>query len=452
MFGFKFGMRPAPLKPFLLKIRDGYFLGLAMEPQKGSPCKTCIELWLRERNIWFERADLSELPRRRELIAELLAENSPHLFHEIYQDGTEVRLESIVFPHSDCACAKFNYIPPREVTKRVNFAFSPIYQLKLTRFGTPDGNQWLATAVGDSQISKKTITAFGVDTDKDAARFRAVDAWMKKAAEADLKDRLEEGEVIPNEILQTGNVELITKAKARPSTLEGVGVGSTRDEAVLDALIHLAKVRTLKKYSNAMKSPMLIVGANHWVRSKVPFYVLQQYDIHLFFYPNSTQVWVVGAAAVSRNHVDEKPTFVFSADPSISSAMEKLFGLLLAALRPVEETPDKPRLAPHSMKDEQKSQKASKLNMWWTHWIYRCPKISLKDVLHLDPYPRSLDVWKNYFKDGQEVVNILSINHPTLPSQLRTIVKLQVETEEKFSNIRQIGGIGTWSDFSDALA
>lgn len=448
MFGFKLTSRPVPLKPFLLKIKDGYFLGVALDPQKGSPCQKCVEYWLTERKVWFERADLSELTRRRELIPELLSENTPHIFYELYQDGTEVRMECIVFPHSDCACAKFNYIAPQEITKRVNFAFSPIYQLKLTRFGTPDGNQWLATAVGDSQLAKLNITAYGVDTDKDAARFRAVDAWMKKAAEADLVERLENGEVVPSEILQTGNVELITKTKVRPSTLEGMGVGTTRDEAILDALTHLAKVRTLKKYSNAMKSPMLIVGANNWVRGKVPFYVLQKFDLHLFFYPNSTQVWVVGAAAVSRLRVDEKPVFVFSADSSITKAMDKLFGQLIATLRPNEDESGMPRIG----EEAPTSAKASKLNMWWTHWIYRCPKISLKDVLHLEPYPRSLEVWKNYFKDGQEVVNILSINHPTLPSQLRTIVKLQVETGEKFQNIRHIGGIGTWSDFSDALA
>jgi len=27
-----------------------------------------------------------------------------------------------------------------------------------------------------------------------------------------------------------------------------------------------------------------------------------------------------------------------------------------------------------------------KWNEWFQNWIYRCPKISLKDVLHLEPY------------------------------------------------------------------
>lgn len=448
MFGLKLGGRPQPLKPFLLKTRDGFLLGLAMDPGKGSPCAQCAEFWLKDRNVYVEKADLSELRIRRELIAELLSENSAHVFYEIAKDGTEMRLDTIVYPHPKCICEKTNYIPPREITKKTNFAFSPIYQLKCARFGTPDGNLWLASAIGESPVTKKLITAYGVEHDKDAARFRAVDHWMKLAVEADLAQRMEQGELLPSENLQTGNVELITKSMTRKNVLEGIGVGKNREEAIMDALIGLAKVRTLKKYSAAVKSPMLIVGANNWVRTRVPFFLLQQYDLHLLFYPNSTQAWVVGLAAFSRLRVDEKPVFVFAADSEIGKALDQLFCKLLAALRPGESDSEMPRMDDRGPTSSQNS----KLNLWWTHWIYRCPKISLKDVLHLDPYPRSLDNWRNYFKDGQEQVSILSINNEYFPSQLRTIVKLQVNTAEQLSNVRNINGIGTWADFSDALA
>lgn len=418
------------------------------EPSKGSPCSGCVEKWLTDRGVWCEKRDLSNLMVKRELIAELVAENSPHIFYEIYNDGTQVRLESIVYPHPDCVCDKLNYVPPKEVTRRVNFAFSPIHQLKVVRFGTPDGNLWLATAVGNSPINRNEIIGYGADADKDAARFRAVDEWTKKAIQADLEGRLERGEVLPSEVLQTGNVELITKAQSRKAVVEGFGVGSTRNEAILDALNRLSLVRTLKKYANAMKSPMLIVGTNNWIRGKVPFFLLQQYDLHLLFYPNSTQSWVVGLAAVSRIRVDEKPVFVFAADATIGTAMQKLFCQLLIALRPGEDGAVMPTVS-----NEPSSNRSSKLNMWWTHWLYRCPKIALKDVLHLDPYPRSLETWKEYFRDGQEPVQILSTNHPDLPSQLRTVVKLQVSTNEVAqTKVRSIMGIGTWSDFSDALA
>jgi hypothetical protein len=143
VFGIKFGNRIVSLKPFLLKIKDGFLLGLEREPGKGSPCGGCVEKWLTDRKVWCERRDLSALLVRRELIAELLSENSPHIFYEIYDDGTEIRLESIVYPHPECVCDKLNYTPPKEITRKVNFAFSPIHHLKVVRFGTPDGNLWL---------------------------------------------------------------------------------------------------------------------------------------------------------------------------------------------------------------------------------------------------------------------------------------------------------------------
>ena len=92
-----------------------------------------------------------------------------------------------------------------------------------------------------------------------------------------------------------------------------------------------------------------------------------------------------------------------------------------------------------------------KLGMWWTHWIYRCPKISLKDVLHLEPYPRSLEAWKDYFRDGQEKVSIVSVNNEAMPSQIRTLVRLNVEsdTAQVASNVQ---GIGIWRDFMNSLA
>jgi len=76
--------RPFPLRPFLLKLNEGYLLGLAMDPAKGSPCSRCAELWLKQRKVNAEPAPLSDLRVRRELIAELLSENTPHAFYEIH--------------------------------------------------------------------------------------------------------------------------------------------------------------------------------------------------------------------------------------------------------------------------------------------------------------------------------------------------------------------------------
>lgn len=435
------------LKPFLLKIREGFLLGLAPEPDQSSPCAGCVQMWLIDRDVNVERVELSALTVRRELIPELLAENNGHVFYEIDLDGTYTRLEAIVYPHPNCSCEKTNYIPPREITKRTNFAFSPLTQVKVARFGTPDGNLWLASATGEAPLAQETFTCYGVDKDKELARFKAVDEWMKRCVITDLPKRLSNGETVPAEILQTGNVELISRSLPKQASFEGMGVGANKEEATLDALFGLAKVRTLKKYASNMKNPMLVVGANNWMRTKVPFYLLQQYDLHLLFYPNSTQAWVVGLAAFSRQRLDEKPAFVFAAEADIHKAIDQLFFKIVEVLRPSEPETEIPRVP-----EEHPRGMGTKLHMWWTHWIYRCPKISLKDVLHLEPYPRNLEHWRNYFRDGQDLVSVLAVNNHYLPSQIRTLVKLKLSSSDPLHAVTNINGIGTWNDFRDALA
>jgi hypothetical protein len=446
VFGTKLGhSRPQPLKPFVLRTRDGYLLGLAQDPEKGAPCARCTELWLTDRNVWAERIELSQMIVRRELIPELLAENCAHVFFEISNDGTHTRLDTLVFPHPACSCSRYNYIAPKQISKNTNFAFSPITQLRVARFGTPDGNLWLATATGQSPVAKAALTTYGVERDKDLARFKAVDEWMKRATLADLPGRMDRGETLASEVLQTGNVELITKMQIRHSSFEGMGIGGSRDEATLDGLIHLARLRTLRKYSASMKNPMLVVGANNWIRTKVPFFLLQQYDLHLLFYPNSTQAWVVGMIALSRLNTSEKPVFVFSSDSDMGKAIDKLFFKLLETLRPAEDELFTNRI-------HENTQQNPKLSLWWTHWIYRCPKISLKDLLHLEPYARSLESWREYFRDGQDLVSVVAVNSEYFPSQVRTLVKLQVASGENVQAARNINGIGIWRDFADALA
>ena len=79
---------------------------------------------------------------------------------------------------------------------------------------------------------------------------------------------------------------------------------------------------------------MLIVGANNWLRTRVPFFLLQQYDLHLLFYPNSMPSWVVGIAAFSRVKVDEKPIFAFGSASQIGNAMDLAVFKILELCRP----------------------------------------------------------------------------------------------------------------------
>lgn len=442
-----FWKRPTTLKPYVLKVKEGFLVGLAMAPEKGAPCSNCVLLWLKQRKVQVEHASLSDLTIRRDLIADLLAENSAHVIYEISRDGTAIRMEALVFPHPRCSCEKLNYVPPTNTSKNTNYAFSPLYQIFCTRFGTPDGNLWMTRVTGDCPLSDQTLTVFAVERDKEISRQKAVDEWMKKAVRVDLPFRLRRGELIASESLQTGDFELVKRDQNQNDVLSSMGAGSSREEATLNALIELAKTTTLRRYSQSMKNPMLIVGANQYIRSKAPFFLLQQYDLHLLFYPNSTQAWVVGMVAVSRQRTDEKPVFVFSADTNIQEALDQLFFKVLEALRPEEQISGSPIL-----NRDKTDSISSQLNMWWVHWIYRCPKIAIKDILSLEPYSRNLSQWREYYRDGQEQVSILSVNTPYFPSQIRTLVKIQSPLRDRINNVRNINGIGTWSDFRDALA
>ena len=438
-----------PLKPFVLRIREGYLVGLAMDPGEGSPCVNCVTLWLETRKVWVEPAKLSDLKVRRDVLADLIEANDGHVFYEITQDGMANRLETVVFPHPDCVCEKTNYVGPKKISENSNFAFSPLVQIKCARFATPSGNLWLTSASGQTPLKQKLVTVYAVQSEKQASRLLAVERWMKRAANDEISHRLETGDAVPVEALQTGDVEVRNAREGREkrTAYETLGAGATREEAILHGLFELAKQRTLKQYSSSVKNPMLIVGANNWLRMKVPFFLLQQFDLHLLFYPNSSQAWVVGLAAFSRMSVEEKPVFVFEAHAEVGKAVEGAIYRLLETVR----SQDFDGESWNEKQSKQTSARASKLNMWWTHWIYRCPKISLKDVLHLEAYPKTVETWRDYYRDGQDKVSILAINHSLLPSTIRHLVRLEMASNEKASNVRNINGIATWSDFRDGL-
>jgi hypothetical protein len=159
------------------------------------------------------------------------------------------------------------------------------------------------------------------------------------------------------------------------------------------------------------------------------------------------QAWVVGLVAVSRQRTDEKPVFVFSAHTDIQEALDQLFCKVLETLKPEEQITGSPVL-----RRDKADSISAQMNMWWIHWIYRCSKISLKDILSLEPYSRKLSQWRDYYRDGQEEASILSVNNPYIPTQIRTVVKVQIPLRDRIHNVRNINGIGTWSDFRDALA
>jgi len=438
------GQADVLLKPFVLKLREGYLIGLGMEPEKGSPCIECAEKWLTGRNVFVERIPVSQLSLRRDLLIDLIAQNNAHVYHEIATDGTTTRMDCMVFPHPECRCNKENFVPPVEVTKKTNFAFSPMFQIKCARYGTPGGNLWLTRASGEIPGLGKKLEVFGGGNEREISRLKAVDEWMKRSSIELLRQKAAQPGEITAQDFRTGNHD---RAMLSPLLIneEGLGSGPSERDAVLDALHSFALSRTVRKFGTQVKNPMLIVGTNNWVRGRVPFSLLQQYDLHLLFYPNSTPSWVVGVAALSRQKTDEAPVFVFASGPDVVAALDGALAKMLNYCRPSEWMSEE-EIEEAASRPESVSRQQSKLNLWWTHWIYRCAKISLKDVLHLEAYPDSFEMWQNYFNDGQEKLSILRLNTPLLPEKLRHLIKVYSPSQLIASQPgRNINGIGTWN-------
>lgn len=445
-FGGKRAVEPnGPLKPFLLRTRDGFLLGLAMDPAQGSPCVGCVQGWLEQRGLGSQIGKLDELQLRRDVVSELIAANSAHVLYEVHHDGTVNRLKSTVFPFPGCSCSKGFFSAPAETDPASNFTFSPLTQIKCVRYVTPNGHLWLTSALGNTALEKDRLLVYGAGTTKAESRRQAIDNWLKRAATSDLKSRNIKGEPIPVEVLQSGNSDLLS-ARQTKHGWESIGAGDTYEEATLEALYGLTLQKTLNSYSTSAKNPMLVVGANNWIRQRVPYFLLQEYDLHLLFYPNSSPCWVVGLAAQSRIKSDARPLFTFNADADITKALEGALTKLLEWARPeVGDARDARAASETGFSD-----KGFRLNLWWTHWIYRCSKISLKDILHLEPYPRSVDYWRDYVRDGQPPVSVIPLNHPDLPVQLRTLVQLS-QPKEEAQIARKVVGIGTLSPFQDAV-
>jgi hypothetical protein len=434
----------SPLRPFLLRTGEGFLTGLAMDPAQGSPCVRCIQGWLERRGLGSQIGKLDELTVRRDVLDELRAENSPHVLYEIHHDGTVNRLKSPVFPFPGCACSKSNYQGPALFDPSGNYSFSPLAQLKCSRYVTPEGHLWLTSALGNASKGGESIQVFGSGRSKDASRKSAIDQWLKRAAIADLKARVSSGETIATEILQTGNGDFLSSV--RGEKWESVGAGKDYEEATLDALYALTRERTLRGYANSVKNPMLMVGTNNWIRARIPYFLLQEYDIHLLFYPNASPCWVVGLAAFSRIKSDARPVFTFNAGSDMTEVLEGCLAKLLEWARPEAAE----SVLSESPMDTAFNDKAFKLNLWWTHWIYRCSKIAMKDVLHLEAYPKSVDFWRDYMRDGQAPVSIVPLNHPDLPVSLRTLVQL-VQKKEENPGAQRVIGIGTLSRFQESM-
>lgn len=428
-----------PLRPYAFRLAESWLVGVAADPSVASPCASCVERWLRVRNIEAESVPLADVPHSREAVAERMLANTPHTVAEISKDGSVILLEGVVFPHPSCVCSGRPYVAPDKWNRKTNFAFSPIYSLRIGRYGTADGNLWLARAEGDGPDGRPFSVVSG-GRERDLARFAAVEKWLGRyaAQEAQLTSRALRSHPIVGGDSRLG-----------PATtpFAGVGVGEDWSSAALDALYDRTRRAVLRQHAISGKTPMLVVGTGNWLRSKVPFYLLQRYDVHLLFYPNSHPAWVVGAVALCRKGLSENPHFAFGCAGSVHDAIEQTLVMLVDRTRPNDPFADGGSAATNDEPavDEAQIRRNVRRIHWWNHWIYRCPKIAQSDLLHLEPYAKSLDPWREFFRDGMAPLELSELNGDGLPSGVRTLVGVGRDTGTVAQATAPIFGVGNWS-------
>lgn len=139
---------------------------------------------------------------------------------------------------------------------------------------------------------------------------------------------------------------------------------------------NLGMMQVILKDEPGFKFPMMIVGANSHIHQHIKHSIAKYYDVHLFFSPNDTTEYYVSALVMSRT-LDTEPYIITSYEKSSSHAILKLFENVnstffvkgnvvnpLDALSPIDK----------------------RKGLWINNSMYRCAKISLKDVLHLETY------------------------------------------------------------------
>jgi len=136
------------------------------------------------------------------------------------------------------------------------------------------------------------------------------------------------------------------------------------------------KLTVYNEYLQRGKTPILVVGTNTWIHQNVSYELRQKYDMYITFYPNKNFFYVVGLILLNRIDNNIEPIKILESGTIIKKTIEKAFDYVVII--------DKKR-------ETHKSLTHLGVNMWILQWIYHCPKISLKDVLMLEPYPNVLE-------------------------------------------------------------
>ena len=93
--------------------------------------------------------------------------------------------------------------------------------------------------------------------------------------------------------------------------------------------------------------------------------------------------------------------FFHAIDANINNALKKA---LYESVKYANPSKDKKKNDKFKL-TENEGKLIAKKAMWVTHWIYRCPKISLKDILQLENRPDTIKYLNEYLgKNTDEII------------------------------------------------
>jgi hypothetical protein len=191
----------------------------------------------------------------------------------------------------------------------------------------------------------------------------------------------------------------VTQAHHHDGT-KSIGVGSAKAEAKSRAASkeshfeHQEPFHLMSAHEGeptARKRSLLIVGANNYMRDKVPYAVLQQHDVHLMLHPTAENHWHVGALMFDRTRPDAVHyTSAKHADPQ--KALDHALHGVVARYHESASS--------HQAEGQAPGKHDAKKATWLTHWLYRQPKVTLSDVRNLDTHGEKDAVKKSSLRPG----------------------------------------------------
>lgn len=319
---------------YAIKTNHGHIIGQNISGK--SPNYHDVLNWLKDKNVPAELVNPAPFNKK---FASYMSENAdPHTIYETdHNDPNYIaKLDSIIEKHPNSPDYKEdNYIPKKELNENTNFAFTPLSWVDSTRFGTPDGNLW----VTKTKNSHTGEVKYSIGKSKGESRLMAYQG---------------------KNLGQGGNPELMPDIAGQ------------------------------KQHKGN-----LIVGVNSYLRTKVPFFIVQNLDLYPF-YQKTADGYRVGVMGTYRNG-SGKPLYAYSeSEKSPKEALDNAINHFVLEAMKIHSKPEEPGVN-FDIGSDEPDKKTQKLNSWLTNSIYRSPKISLKDIVN-EPQTAQKSLKDDYFE------------------------------------------------------